>query len=100
MYSFIKQILQTKICIETVHGFIQSEMTSIHTVSIDTSLMIFNNGWTCTILNTWSHKRSHGLVQVLTKSTRIYYMWDGIAESEICSTENVMGRFLCVSVCV
>ena len=81
MHSFIKQILQKTLYIETVYGFIQSEMTSVHTVSIDTSLLIFNNGWTCTILNTWSLKRSHGLVQVLTKSTRIYYMWDGIAES-------------------
>jgi len=60
MYSFIKQILQKTLCIETVYGFIQFEMTSVHTVSVDTSLLIFNNGWTCTILNTWSHKRSHG----------------------------------------
>jgi len=47
----------TKNCIEKVHSFIRSEITSVHTMSVDTSLMIFNNDWTCTILNTWSHKR-------------------------------------------
>ena len=70
------------LCIETVHGFIKSEKTSVHT-----SLLIFNNGWTVT---SWNRGLTNGLtVQVLapwfTKSTRLYYKWHGSAESEICS---------------
>ena len=59
MYSFIKHILQI-LCIETVHGFIKSEKTSVHT-----SLLIFNNGWTVT---SWNRGLTNGLtvqVQVL-----------------------------------
>ena len=65
MYLFIKHILQKNLCIETVYRFIQSEMTSVHTMSVDTSLLIFNNGWTCTLLNTWSHKRYRWLVHLV-----------------------------------
>ena len=65
MYLFIKHLLQKNLCIETVYRFIQSEMTSVHTMSVDTSLLIFNNGWTCTLLNTWSHKRYHWLVHLV-----------------------------------
>jgi len=52
MHLFSKHLLQKTLCIETVHSFIQSEMTSVHTMSVDTSLMIFNNDWTCTISHT------------------------------------------------
>ena len=71
-----------------MHGFIKSEKTSVHT-----SLLIFNNGWTVT---SWNRGLTNGLtvqVQVLAKSTRLYYKWHDIVEIEICYKEYL----LCVS---
>ena len=108
IHVFIKQTYSTKILFTEIWNsiiFLVNSNLRLHQFMYmrnDTSLLIFNNSWTCNILKTWSHKRSHGLVQVLmscfTKSTRLYYKWHGIAEGEVYSTENVIGSFWCVSV--
>ena len=76
--TYLLNIIYKTLCIETVYSFIQSEMTSVHTISVDTYLLIFNNGLTCYILKTWFEK------------TVLYKYWRRV---KICSTENVMGRW-------
>ena len=62
--------------------------------------LIFNNGWTCTILNTWSHCLVQLVAPCFTQSTRLYNKRHDIAESEICSTDNVMFTLLVRLLCL